>query len=99
VCISEDKAKGVLPHLRKSRKLPCSRHGDPRDVWPDLRVYVSLYALLRPYHEVRYNAENEPVYNLNLVLLQMLTQELSLPFWGALDKLSVIHRELDGKTL
>jgi hypothetical protein len=96
MCIEDARAQKLPAHLRRSLPLPCKVHGDPRDVWPELRIYISLYALLRPYHEIRYDSDSKPLYYLTLSLLHILCTEAQIGYLQAIDFLTILHTHLDG---
>lgn len=96
ICVEEQRARQVPLHLRQEPPLPCEIHGDPRWLLPELRVVCQLYNIMRNYHEIRYTKENQPLYFLNLPILQGFCRELGLNFVETFERIEVLHQYLDG---
>lgn len=95
LCIEEQKNQKIPIQRRKAQKLPCPIHGDP-DIWPENRIAISLYQKLQPYHKIIEQGEKKPLLFLNLELLKIFCDELNLNFLDMLEKLEIVHKQIDG---
>lgn len=96
LCVEKQRQQKVPLHRRKTQKLPCPKHGDP-DIWSENRIAFSLYEKLQPYHKVIERGEKKPLLFLNLELLKIFCDELNLKFLDMLEKLEIVHSEINGR--
>jgi hypothetical protein len=99
LCVEEQIKQKTPIHRRKEQRLPCPEHGD-LNIWPENRIVFSLYEKIQPYHEIRYikrGESQEPIYFLNLKLVKIFCDELNLEFLDILEKLEIVHSEIDGR--